>query len=101
MSVSHEEIRAKAEARSALNWKLRAILVDGLELPVAAEQIDSDQPLFGRGLELDSLDTLEIVSLIDDEWGVPVTDDKRYVFGSVNKLADFVEEIQAAGSDAA
>jgi acyl carrier protein len=96
MSASYDEIRAQAQTRTELNWKLRNILVDGLELPVAAEQIDSDQPLFGRGLELDSLDTLEIVSLIDDEWDVPVTDDKRYVFGSINKLADFVEEVQAA-----
>lgn len=95
MSASYDEIRIKAEARSALNARLRDILVEGLELPVTAQQIDNDQPLFGRGLELDSLDTLEIVSLIDDEWNVPVTDDKRYVFGSVNKLADFVEEIQA------
>jgi acyl carrier protein len=95
MSVSYDEIRTQAEARTALNWKLRTILVEGLELPVAPEQIDNDQPLFGRGLELDSLDTLEIVSLIDDEWEVSVTDDKRYVFGSVNKLADYVDEGRA------
>ncbi|MDR0417807.1 MAG: phosphopantetheine-binding protein [Propionibacteriaceae bacterium] len=101
MSASYDEIRIKAEARSALNARLRDILVEGLELPVTAQQIDNDQPLFGRGLELDSLDTLEIVSLIDDEWNVPVTDDKRYVFGSVNKLADFVEEVQTAEADAA
>ncbi|MDR1265632.1 MAG: phosphopantetheine-binding protein [Propionibacteriaceae bacterium] len=95
MSVSYDEIRAQAETRSELNRQLREILVEGLELPVVVEQIDSDQPLFGRGLELDSLDTLEIVSLIDDKWAVPVTDDKKYVFGSVNKLADFIQDYQA------
>jgi acyl carrier protein len=100
MSASYDELRARAEARTALNEKLRTILVEGLELPVTVQQIDSDQPLFGRGLELDSLDTLEIVSLIDDEWEVPITDDKRFVFGSINKLSDFIEEVQA-GADLA
>ncbi|MDR1807949.1 MAG: phosphopantetheine-binding protein [Propionibacteriaceae bacterium] len=98
MTATYEEIRAKAEARSEMNRKLRTILVEGLELPVTVEQIDSDQPLFGRGLELDSLDTLEIVSLIDDEWAVPVTDDQKYVFGSINKLADMIEAVQAGDS---
>jgi acyl carrier protein len=101
MTASYEEIRRRAEARASLNDQLRTILVEGLELPVTVQQIDPDQPLFGRGLELDSLDTLEIVSLIDDEWAVPITDDKKFVFGSVNKLADFIQEVQASAAVAA
>ncbi|MDR1512591.1 MAG: phosphopantetheine-binding protein [Propionibacteriaceae bacterium] len=100
MSATYEEIRQRAEARSELTWKLRGTLVDGLELPVTVQQVDADQPLFGRGLELDSLDTLEIVSLIDDEWEVPITDDKKFVFGSINKLADFIQEAQATLAEA-
>jgi len=92
MTATYEELREKALVRSELNTKLRNILVNGLELPVTVDQIDSDQPLFGRGLELDSLDTLEIVSLIDDEWDAPITDDQKYIFGSVNKLADYIEQ---------
>jgi len=91
MTATYEELHEKALARTELNTKLRGILVDGLELPVTVEQIDSDQPLFGRGLELDSLDTLEIVSLIDEEWDAPITDDQKYIFGSINKLADYIE----------
>ncbi|MDR0990865.1 MAG: phosphopantetheine-binding protein [Propionibacteriaceae bacterium] len=92
MTATYEELREQALERRELNTKLRTILVDGLELPVSVDQIDSDQPLFGRGLELDSLDTLEIVSLIDEEWDAPITDDQKYLFGSINKLADYIEQ---------
>ena len=69
-------------------------LVDGdldvvcvLDLPDDPEVIDPDQPLFGRGLELDSLDTLEIVSLIDEEYDIAL-DDTPDAFGSISKIVD-------------
>ena len=88
--MTYEEIRKEADERRKVNARLKQMLVEGLELPVAAEQIEDDQPLFGRGLELDSLDTLEIVSLIEEEYEVFITDDDKFVFGSINKVADFI-----------
>ncbi|RRJ87586.1 acyl carrier protein [Gulosibacter macacae] len=84
----------KATERFELNSRLRALLLEGLDLPDAPEQVDFDQPLFGRGLELDSLDTLEIVSLLEEEFGVFVSDEQRAIFGSMNKLADEIEANQ-------
>ena len=84
------EIHALAGQRSALNARLRSLLVEGLELPIDAGMIEDDQPLFGRGLELDSLDTLEIVSLVEEEFEVYITDDDKSVFGSINKVADYI-----------
>ena len=81
---------SKAQARFELASRLRVLLVEGLELPGDPELLDFDTPLFGRGLELDSLDTLEIVSLLDEEFGVQVDDEDRIVFGSINRLADQV-----------
>jgi acyl carrier protein len=86
----YDEIARVATERSALNARLRTLLADGLELPIDAEKIEDDQPLFGRGLELDSLDTLEIVSLIEEEFEVYITDDDKSVFGSINKVADYI-----------
>lgn len=82
----------RAHKRFEFNKQLRTIVLDGLELPDRPEHIDFDQPLFGRGLELDSLDTLEIVSLIEEEYGVFISDDDQIVFGSLNRLADKIEE---------
>jgi len=59
---------------------------------VRPEHIGDDQPLFGRGLELDSLDTLEIVVMFEEHLGVTISDDDRSAFGSVNRLVDFVVE---------
>jgi acyl carrier protein len=88
--TSFDEITTLAHDRSALNARLRSLLVDGLELPIDADRVEDDQPLFGRGLELDSLDTLEIVSLVEEEFEVYITDDDKSVFGSINKVGDYI-----------
>ncbi|GIT78808.1 acyl carrier protein [Leifsonia sp. LS1] len=80
--------------RSELNLRLKTLIAESLDLPVRAELIDDDQPLFGRGLELDSLDTLEIVSLVEENFSVYITDEDKFVFGSINRIADFIEEGQ-------
>lgn len=90
--ATFQELQQTAQARVKLNNDLKEMLVDGLDLPLPAELIDDNQPLFGRGLELDSLDTLEVVSLIDESYDVMITDDNKLVFGSINRLADFIVE---------
>ncbi|WP_284753229.1 acyl carrier protein [Arthrobacter sp. efr-133-R2A-120] len=86
----------RAVHRYELNAAVRRSIIGGLDLPVDPDLVDDDQPLFGRGLELDSLDTLEIVSLMEEDFGVYITDEQRFVFGSVNKLVDFAEASQPA-----
>lgn len=86
----------RAQRRYDMNAAVRRSIIEGLDLPVAPDLVDDDQPLFGRGLELDSLDTLEIVSLMEEDFGVYITDEQRFVFGSVNKLVDFAEASQLA-----
>src|SRR2546423_1916720 len=93
MSLNHddyEELLDLARAGAALNQRFRTLLVESLDLNVRPEHIGDDQPLFGRGLELDSLDTLEIVVMFEEHLGVTITDDDRAAFGSVNRLVDFV-----------
>jgi len=83
--------KAAAQERFDLLARLRSLLIEGLELPDNPDLVDFDTPLFGRGLELDSLDTLEIVTLIDEEFGLMISDDDRTAFGSINKLADRIQ----------
>ncbi|MEZ3157530.1 phosphopantetheine-binding protein [Microbacterium sp. BWR-S6Y] len=90
--MEHQEVMQHAAARRAVNDRVKGLIAEGLGLPIDPMLIDDDQPLFGRGLELDSLDTLEIVSLIDENFGVYITDDDKYVFGSINTIADFIEQ---------
>lgn len=88
---TYEEIRATAQARLDKNMKIKTLIIDRLGLETAPEVVSDNQPLFGRGLEMDSLDSLEIVVMVNNEFGVSVNDDDIEAFGSINALVDFVE----------
>ncbi len=76
--------------------ELKTLLIEGLHLEdIAAADIDVEEPLFGDGLGLDSIDALEIAVLLDRQYGVKITseDDKnREIFASLNALAKFIAE---------
>ncbi len=87
-----EDVRAHAKAQRELCAKIRTMLVERLDLPVDPEWLTDDQPLFGRGLELDSVDALEITIGISSEFDASITDDDREAFGSVAKLAERIHD---------
>jgi acyl carrier protein len=62
------------------------------------EDIDPDAPLFGEGLGLDSIDALEIMVLLEKNYGIKIEDPKegKKIFFSVRTLAQFVMENQKA-----
>ncbi len=78
--------------------ELRAKLVEAVGLTdVRPEDIDPDAPLVGEGLGLDSIDVLELVVLLEQDYGVRI-DDKdlgRRVFASLRAMADHVREHRA------
>jgi len=74
---------------------LKGQIISTLKLSdVKPEDIDVDAPLVGGGLGLDSIDTLELLVLLEKEYGVTVPDVNigRKVFGSVRSLAVYIEE---------
>ncbi|MFI1162579.1 acyl carrier protein [Streptomyces sp. NPDC020801] len=92
MSVAtFEDIRSQAETRLEKNMKVKSMIIDRLGLDVEPAVVSDNQPLFGRGLEMDSLDTLEIVVMVNNEYDVLISDDDFEAFGSINALVDFVE----------
>ncbi len=74
--------------------ELKTLFIEGLHLEdVSAEEIGADDPLFGEGLGLDSIDALEIAVLLDRQYGVKITsedDRNQAIFASLNSLAEFV-----------
>jgi acyl carrier protein len=91
MTMSLEMVRDRAKARQELCGQVKKLLVDRLELEVDPELIGDDQPLFGRGLELDSIDTLELAVAVQEELGVTITDDDTECLLSLNRLVDHIE----------
>ena len=86
-------VKEKIQERNELCQSIREIIVDRLMLDISADYISNDQPLVGRGLELDSIDSLEISVAVNMELDVTITDeDSTTIFSSVNHLADFIEK---------
>jgi acyl carrier protein len=75
--------------------KLKRALIEELKLEdLTPDDIDDDAPLFGEGLGLDSLDAIELVVLVQRNFGLPMQDQEeaQKAFASVNTLAAYIEE---------
>ena len=74
---------------------LKVLLVDALALEgISPDEIDSDEPLFGDGLGLDSIDGLELGVALRKAYGIQieaVSAEVKAAFASVRSLARFVE----------
>ena len=73
--------------------KIRTILVRELEIDAATVyEVNSDTPLLGRGLGLDSMETLTLVTGIEQEFGIQVEDEELTtgIFQTLGTLTEFV-----------
>ncbi len=86
------EIVEKAKKREEICTEIKEMMVEQLDLDIEPAFITNDQPIFGRGLELDSIDALELAVGIYDHFEISVTDDNMSIFSSVNAMADFIQE---------
>ena len=75
-----------------LRSKIKELIVKRLKLEIKPEEIDNAAPLFGTGLGLDSIDALELVVGLEQEFGIKVKDEEvgKEIFTSVNTLAEYV-----------
>lgn len=89
-----EMILETATRRTEDCQKVKEMIVERLGLEIPPEFITEDQPLFGRGLELDSIDSLELAVGIFEDFSVSVTDDDKGIFSSVNTIVDFIYQNQ-------
>lgn len=77
--------------------KLRRNIIEALLMEdLTPEEIDPAAPLFGEGLGLDSIDALELVVMLEKEYGIRIEEAEvgKKAFASVNTLAEFVRENQ-------
>lgn len=97
MNTALEAALKKAEERKAITERLKRVLIDRLMLEHETDEISDDSPLFGLGLGLDSVDALEIVVGVEQEFGVSITDEDMHAFRSVNTIVDFIVSRQSNG----
>lgn len=73
--------------------QLKLQIIEALNLEgMTPEDIDDDAPLFGDGLGLDSIDVLELIVLIEKNYGIRLTspDEGKKVFKSIAVMAQYV-----------
>jgi acyl carrier protein len=78
-----------------LKQQLKQQIIAFLNLTdITPEAIQDDKPLFGEGLGLDSIDSLELIVLLHREYGIVIKDLKegRKVLVDVNSMADYIEK---------
>jgi len=79
--------------------QLKFQLIEQLNLEdLTPEEIGDDMMLFGDELGLDSIDALEIIVLLEKDYGVKIEsqEEGQKVFHSVQSIAQFILENQAA-----
>ena len=83
-----------------LRGRIKQTLIDRLKLEIEPSDIGDTDPLFGEGLGLDSIDALELVLGIEQEFGVKIEDEEvgAQALASVQSLAEFVLSKQAKAS---
>ena len=73
---------------------LKKQIVEQLNLKeIKPEDIGDDQPLFVEGLGLDSIDVLELIVLLQQEYGIKLANAEEgpKIFQSINTIAVFIE----------
>lgn len=79
----------------ALKKELKERIINVLNLEdIAVEEIQDNDALFGDGLGLDSIDALELIVLLDKEYGIKLSDPKqgKEIFQSIETMAAFIAE---------
>ena len=90
-----------AAVTTELKSRIKHLIVDRLKLEISPDTIGDDTPLFGdSGLGLDSIDALEMVLGIEQEFGVRIEDEEvgSRALESIEALARFVEEEGSSGN---
>jgi acyl carrier protein len=75
--------------------QLKKQIVEFLNLlSVNPEDIKDNEPLFGEGLGLDSIDSIELIVLLNREYGIVIEDPKegRKILVDINTMADYIEK---------
>ncbi|PZR18278.1 MAG: acyl carrier protein [Flavobacterium psychrophilum] len=79
----------------ALKQELKEKIINVLNLEdIAVEDVNDNDPLFGDGLGLDSIDALELIVMLDKDYGIKLADPKegKAIFQSIETMAKYISE---------
>jgi len=77
----------------SLKQELKENIIEQLNLEdISVAEIGDNDPLFGDGLGLDSIDALELIVMLDKDYGIKLTDPKegKTIFESIEVMANYI-----------
>lgn len=80
---------------SDLHTELKKSIIEQLNLEdMEVSEIKNDEHLFGDGLGLDSIDALELIVLMEKDYGIKLNDPNqgKEIFNSINSMAEYIEK---------
>jgi acyl carrier protein len=78
-----------------LKQELKEKIIEQLNLEdISVDEIADSDPLFGEGLGLDSIDALELIVMLDKDYGIKLADPKegKKIFESIDTMANYIAE---------
>ncbi len=76
-----------------LKKELKEKIIEQLNLEdISSDDIADSDPLFGEGLGLDSIDALELIVMLDKDYGIKLADPKegKKIFESIETMANYI-----------
>lgn len=76
-----------------LQNEVAELIVQALNLDMEPNSIDPDEPLYGDGLGLDSIDVLEVALLVSKRYGLQLkanNEDNHRIFSSLRSLTEYI-----------
>ena len=76
-----------------LIWELKEKIIEALNLEeMSPDELDTDAALFGDGLGLDSIDALELIVLLEKNYGIKLANpaEGKAIFKNVRTIAEYV-----------
>ena len=92
-SMPELSTQTSSTADAALLLEVAELVVNALNLEVTATDVQPDEPLYGDGLGLDSIDILEIALVVSKRYGLQLRadqDDNHAIFHSLRSLSDHI-----------
>lgn len=86
---------AATGSNGALQSEVAGLIVSALNLDIKPAEINADDPLYGEGLGLDSIDILEVALEVSKRYGFQLradNDDNVRIFKSLRSLTDHIAE---------
>lgn len=77
-----------------LKQELKEKIIDALNLEdLTPQDIEDDAPIFMEGLGLDSIDALELMLLMEKNYGIRLTSpaEGKQIFKSINTMAEYIQ----------